>query len=422
MFIGEHGRKIYAQLLEKAKKLGRPPTFDEVVNDEHLPHPNEYAYYFTSFSEAIEQVKKDLHFADPKQEGVAIKKRFAPIDPKVQEEQRKAVERYLNTKRFFEEQKQKEQEKARRRAEASKKTRELSNKMMGGKKANVEPKQGTENEGKGAKPMDEGSKKWYEQEAAPEEVSEQSIEPADEQDTEIKEGIGMDSAKETVTREELLQELITVTGARQRFIRFTGADNDLALLNYDKQLYIDLVGGGSTAGIRKAILEETGWVFDGHTNTVKPRVRPEGKVEKTPKPKKEKKPKASKKTGHTSLVPREVTKEQISEIVTQMEIVDAKRDGEWTQRACESSAGSDILKMPKIKSFDKNYGEGFLKKDAIPNFMEVSETKIKTKAFTIRAKVDAAGREQLEIIFNANEVSFEKTTYDDDTCSVKILC
>lgn len=81
MFAKDPGRReeLYNFLLAKTEKLGRKPTFAEVKEDQNMPEPNSYAYYFGSFTEAVEVVWKgyDLKHSIPKKNKLAIKK---PID------------------------------------------------------------------------------------------------------------------------------------------------------------------------------------------------------------------------------------------------------------------------------------------------------------------------------------------------------
>lgn len=44
--------EMFSLLVEKTRALGRPATFSEVEEDERLPHANDYAYYYGSFTEA----------------------------------------------------------------------------------------------------------------------------------------------------------------------------------------------------------------------------------------------------------------------------------------------------------------------------------------------------------------------------------
>ena len=60
MFAKDTGKKqgLYNALLAKTKELGRRPTYAEVRDDKNMPMPNDYAYYFRSFTDAVEEVWK----------------------------------------------------------------------------------------------------------------------------------------------------------------------------------------------------------------------------------------------------------------------------------------------------------------------------------------------------------------------------
>lgn len=60
MFAKDPGKRgeLYNALLSKIEELGRKPTFKEVEEDQNMPKPNDYAYYFGSFTEATEEVWK----------------------------------------------------------------------------------------------------------------------------------------------------------------------------------------------------------------------------------------------------------------------------------------------------------------------------------------------------------------------------
>lgn len=57
MFAKDYGKReeLYNCLLNKIRELGRKPSFIEVKQDENMPDPNAYAYWFGSFSQAIDE-------------------------------------------------------------------------------------------------------------------------------------------------------------------------------------------------------------------------------------------------------------------------------------------------------------------------------------------------------------------------------
>lgn len=60
MFAKDQGRReeLYDLLLNKITSLGRKPSFTEVKEDPNMPDPNDFAYYYGSFSSAAEEVWK----------------------------------------------------------------------------------------------------------------------------------------------------------------------------------------------------------------------------------------------------------------------------------------------------------------------------------------------------------------------------
>lgn len=50
-------REMFDKLVDMALRLGRDPTFKEVEQDPAMPHPNDFAYHFGSFTEA----QKEAH-------------------------------------------------------------------------------------------------------------------------------------------------------------------------------------------------------------------------------------------------------------------------------------------------------------------------------------------------------------------------
>ena len=53
---------LYLCLLRMITELGRKPSFDEVRCDESMPDPNDYAYYFGSFSSAVNEAWEEYNF------------------------------------------------------------------------------------------------------------------------------------------------------------------------------------------------------------------------------------------------------------------------------------------------------------------------------------------------------------------------
>lgn len=53
---------LYEALLSKIFELGREPSFIEVREDENMPDPNDYAYYFGSFSAALKEAMEEYNF------------------------------------------------------------------------------------------------------------------------------------------------------------------------------------------------------------------------------------------------------------------------------------------------------------------------------------------------------------------------
>ena len=69
-WMPEEAREMFDKLVDMALRLGRDPTFDEVKQDPAMPHPNDYAYYFGSFTDAL----KEAHRA-----AFVYKKRAKPL-------------------------------------------------------------------------------------------------------------------------------------------------------------------------------------------------------------------------------------------------------------------------------------------------------------------------------------------------------
>lgn len=56
-WMPEKAREMFDKLVGMALRLGRDPSFKEVEQDPTMPHPNDFAYYFGSFTEA----QKEAH-------------------------------------------------------------------------------------------------------------------------------------------------------------------------------------------------------------------------------------------------------------------------------------------------------------------------------------------------------------------------
>ena len=82
MFAPNSKKREYLSncLLKKMNELGRRPTYDEVKADENMPEPNDYAYYFRSFSEAVDEVWKGYNLKKQKT-SITIKKPIKIIKP-----------------------------------------------------------------------------------------------------------------------------------------------------------------------------------------------------------------------------------------------------------------------------------------------------------------------------------------------------
>ena len=56
-WLPKEAREMFDKLVDMALRLGRDPTFKEVEQDPAMPHPNDFAYHFGSFTEA----QKEAH-------------------------------------------------------------------------------------------------------------------------------------------------------------------------------------------------------------------------------------------------------------------------------------------------------------------------------------------------------------------------
>ena len=85
MFAKDPGRRgeLYNALLAKIEQLGRKPTFAEVKEDQNMPEPNDYAYYFGSFTKAADEVWKGYNVKSSLRKGnpIAVKKPIKPVKP-----------------------------------------------------------------------------------------------------------------------------------------------------------------------------------------------------------------------------------------------------------------------------------------------------------------------------------------------------
>ncbi|MDO5480695.1 MAG: hypothetical protein Q4F58_03450 [Candidatus Saccharibacteria bacterium] len=62
MLIDEKKTILHDSLLKKTEELGREPTYSDVLLDERMPHPNDYAYDYGSFSDAVKEVWEEYSF------------------------------------------------------------------------------------------------------------------------------------------------------------------------------------------------------------------------------------------------------------------------------------------------------------------------------------------------------------------------
>lgn len=71
-WLPKEAREMFDKLVDMALRLGRDPTFKEVEQDSAMPHPNDFAYHFGSFTEA----QKEAHRV-----AFVYKKRATPLPP-----------------------------------------------------------------------------------------------------------------------------------------------------------------------------------------------------------------------------------------------------------------------------------------------------------------------------------------------------
>ena len=58
MFLPENAKKMFRKLVELARRLGRDPTFDEVRDEPEIGNPNNFAFYFGSFTNALKEAHR----------------------------------------------------------------------------------------------------------------------------------------------------------------------------------------------------------------------------------------------------------------------------------------------------------------------------------------------------------------------------
>lgn len=65
-WLPDEAREMLDALAAFAKRLGRDPTFNEVKEEPNLPDPNNFAYYFGSFTDAIKEAhRKAFVYKEP---------------------------------------------------------------------------------------------------------------------------------------------------------------------------------------------------------------------------------------------------------------------------------------------------------------------------------------------------------------------
>lgn len=73
--------ELFRDLFRKIESLGRKPTFQEVRCDPDMADPNEYAYYYRSFSDAVDQAWQIYYSSKTTEEETHIDGRYT-IQPK----------------------------------------------------------------------------------------------------------------------------------------------------------------------------------------------------------------------------------------------------------------------------------------------------------------------------------------------------
>ena len=53
---------MHDSLLRKTEELNRKPTYSEVLLDPGMEHPNNYAYYYGSFDDAVNEIWGEYSF------------------------------------------------------------------------------------------------------------------------------------------------------------------------------------------------------------------------------------------------------------------------------------------------------------------------------------------------------------------------
>ncbi len=71
-WMPEKAREMFDKLIDFALQLGRDPSFEEVAQNPALPHPNDFAFYFGSYTEALKQAHRIAFI---------YKKREPPLPP-----------------------------------------------------------------------------------------------------------------------------------------------------------------------------------------------------------------------------------------------------------------------------------------------------------------------------------------------------
>lgn len=58
MYLPENAKAMFRKLIEFVRRLGRDPTFNEVRDNPDLPNPNDFAFYFGSFTDALKEAHR----------------------------------------------------------------------------------------------------------------------------------------------------------------------------------------------------------------------------------------------------------------------------------------------------------------------------------------------------------------------------
>ena len=70
--------ELYNDLMRKTEELGRRPTFADVRDDPNMDNPNDYAYHFRSFTDAVDEVWRAYSFHKTEQK-LMVKKADQPV-------------------------------------------------------------------------------------------------------------------------------------------------------------------------------------------------------------------------------------------------------------------------------------------------------------------------------------------------------